>query len=393
MTYRKYVMKRHAIHSLVTVLGYAAFGCGLMYTLVGCSHKYVTPRSEVIAEAQSQGLTLPSAEQDRELFFKRDTMNSQRLLAFLAKRTSDRSVGSDYRLGANDEVEINVFDVPELNLALKVRDSGFITLPLIGAVKAIDQTESELQDTLKKRLVTYIKDPQVSVFISKYGSQHVAVIGAVKEPGSIPLEKGSNSLVELVSEAGGLTEKAGGYITFIPAEVTGLNVASDVEARAKLSLASYETDRYAESGIEIPIDKVLGTRGGIPLEIPVRGGDMVIIPEAGVVTVDGEVQDRGAHNLGQRMTLLGALAAARGITYAAKVDEVEVIRDAGENQKARLIVNLDKIAHGEDRDITLRDGDIVVVPSDYGRKLRQDTYESITGIINFGVGGQYNVGR
>lgn len=39
----------------------------------------------------------------------------------------------------------------------------------------------------------------------------------------------------------------------------------------------------------------------------------------------------------------------------------------------------------------LRNGDLVKVPSDTSRRLRQDTYEMVGRVINFGVGGQVNV--
>jgi polysaccharide export outer membrane protein len=171
-------------------------------------------------------------------------------------------VDANYRIGTNDEVEVNVFDVAELNLTQKVRDSGFLSLPLIGAVKAVGLTEGELQDEIHQRLSKFIRDPQVSVFISNYGSQNVAVLGAVQKPGTYPLQKGQNSLLELVGRAGGLTERAGGFLNFVPYEVSGLAASNDVEARAKLSLASYDQSKLKGSGVEIAMDKVLGTGGG-----------------------------------------------------------------------------------------------------------------------------------
>lgn len=127
------------------------------------------------------------------------------------------------------------------------------------------------------------------------------------------------------------------------------------------------------------------------MEIPVRGGDMIVVPEAGKVMVEGEVSKGGSFDLAQQMTLLGALAAAGGITYAAKVDEIEVVRAAGLQEKVHLVVDLAKVARGEERDPRLRNGDIVRVPSHSGRRLTQDTYEAITRIINFGVGSTYNI--
>ena len=92
-------------------------------------------------------------------------------------------------------------------------------------------------------------------------------MGAVEEPGTYALKKGANSVVELIGEAGGLTELAGNFLHFIPAELSGMSGANSVEARARLSLASERLVGRADSGIEIPVDSVLGTGGGIPLDI------------------------------------------------------------------------------------------------------------------------------
>ena len=350
------------------------------------------PRSEIRAEASREGLTLPEAAEERTRFFEEEEVQQQRLIALIKTRAEGSYRDPNYRIGGGDELEINVFDVPELNLNARVRESGFVSLPLVGGVKVLGMTEQEIVDELKKRLGTYVRQPEVNVFISHYGSQKVAVVGAVRKPGTYSLKKGANSILELVSQAGGIGEKAGSFVNFIPAEVSGVSAANDVEARARLALAAEESVVNQNTGIEIGLDRIMGTSGGIPLEIPVRGGDMVIVPEAGKVMIEGEVEKAGAVELGQQMSLLGALAAAGGITYGAKIDEVEVIRDLGsKDAKGHLIVNLEQIAKGEERDIRLKNGDIVRVPSDSGRRMTQDTWETITNIMNFGVGGNVNL--
>jgi len=362
--------------------------------LTGCSGRgFIKPRSQVIKESQSSGIPVRSIEEERALFFESEHVQRKRLLTLIRKRANSELRDRSYHLGPFDEIELNVFDVPELNVTATVRQSGYLSLPLIGAVKAAGLTEAELQEELRRRLAAYVRNPQVSIFISHYGSQKVAVIGAVRKPGTYSLKKGANSLLELISQAGGVSDKAGNFVIFIPAELSGINAANDVEARAQLALASVEPGEARDSGIEIYLDQVLGTSGGIPLEIPVRGGDMVVVPEAGKIMVEGEVQKAGSYDLSQQMTLLAALAAAGGITYGAKADEVELVRDLGPDKQARLIVDLQKIGTGEQKDVRLRNGDIVRVPSDAGRRLTQDTFEGLTKLINFGVGGHVNLAK
>jgi polysaccharide export outer membrane protein len=360
----------------------------------GCATKAITkPYSETIAEAESAGVKILSVTEQRELFFSGEKDNKTRLEAIISARNDGNTKDPNYRIGPRDELEINVFDVAELNLQnLRVQESGFISLPLIGGVKVTGKTESELREELAKRLASYVKSPQVSVFISHYGSKKIGVMGAVDKPGMYPLKKGDNSILEMLSEAGGVNARAGNLVFFVPAELAADNQKSSETPRAMLSSAILSSrSAKGQMGIEIYLDSILGTTGQLPVDVPVRGGDMIVVPEAGRVVVDGEVDKPGSFELGSRMSLLGSLAASGGITYSAKVDEIEIIRDVGASERAHLIVDLEKIARGDDTDIRLRNGDIVRVPSDRGRRVAKDTFDGITRIINFGVGGTVNL--
>ena len=370
--------------SLVVILASIATGC--------VSKGITKPRSEVIAAASNNGQEMTSIEDERDQFLEQDKKQQQRLLVVLEQRSKAGMRDANYRIGAQDEVEINVFDVPELNLTTKVGQSGFISLPLVGGVQALNLTEIELQQELAKRLSSYVKRPQVSVVVSHYGSQKIAVLGAVSKPGTYPLKKGTNSIVELIGEAGGVTDKAGNYLNFIPVEISGVSATNDIEGRARLAFESHSGQHDAAKPIEVSLDAVMGTSGGIPLEIPVKGGDMIIIPEGGKILVEGEVQTPGAFELGQRMTLLGALAASGGITYGANLDEIEVVREASAKEKLHLVMSLEDLSSGKYPDVRLRNGDIVRVPSSSGRRMTQDTFEGISKMINFGVGGSVALG-
>jgi len=357
----------------------------------GCAQRsFSYPRSQIIENADSQGTPIPTIVADRESFFRDQESNQTRVVALIKRRSGSDMQDANYRIGPADELEINVFDVPELNVTAKVRQSGFVSLPLIGAVKVVGLNEGEVVDAISHRLAEFVKRPQVSVFVSHYGSQKVAVLGAVRTPGNYSLKKGANSISELISEAGGLSDKAGNQLNFVPSEITGIGADNDIESRARLALGTQSAAVLRGAAIEIPLDQVLGTAGAIPLEVPVRGGDMIILPEAGKLMVEGEVQRIGSVDLTRRMTLLSALASSGGITYGAKVDEVEVIREI-DGRKVHLVLDLTKLATGEEKDVLLRNGDIVRVPSDTSRRLTQDTFDGLSRIINFGIGGNYSV--
>lgn len=362
-----------------------------MYSF-GCAVRPETkPRSTVIEEARDRGVYLSSIDEDRALFFDRDKKQRSRLIDLITQRA--RAQGGDggsdyYRVGVGDELSLFVFDVPELNVTVKVDENGFATFPLLGAINVAGRTLKEVEAGLGEQLPKFIRDPQFRISIAEYGSQLVSVMGAVKEPGAYPLKRGSNTVLDLIGEAGGINERAGNFVQFVPAELSGMGSSISAEDRAKLALRSLEGDSSKDLSLEVPIASILGTSGGIPVQIPVRGGDMIVVPEGGFVTADGEVQKPGRVELSRGMTLLGALAASEGITYSAEVNEIELIRRYGNSDVVHYVVNLEQI--GEDplmRDVLLKSGDVIRVPSNSGRKLSQDTFRGISNLINFGVGG------
>ena len=371
----------------------ALFALGLLFIFSGCVHRVKTPPySEVMKEARSRGVELPSLAEERAAFFAGYDVHKERLIVLINERARESEIQREYRLGPADEITISVFDVPELNLTVQVREDGTLSLPLVGLIQAEGMTEVALLNEVRKRLSGYVISPQLSLYVSTYGGHRVAVVGAVRQPGRYPLKKGANTVLELIGEAGGLTDKSGNTLSFVPAEAGGFSNVNDIETRTRLALSMDAPAIDKSSAIELYLDQVLGTAGNVPVEIPVRGGDMIIIPESGKVMVDGEVAKVGAYELGRNASLLGALAAAGGISYGAKIDEIEIIRHTGGERPHRLVVDLSRIYTGEERDYRLRSGDIVKVPSDSGRRMTQDTFESISRLINVGVGGTFRLG-
>lgn len=111
----------------------------------------------------------------------------------------------DYRIGPDNTLKISVYREDELNRDVRVSSDGFISLPLLGKVKAGDFTVSELENKLTKGLKKYLKHPQVTVFIKEYST--ITVTGQVKNPDSYPL-KGELTVIEAIALAKGFTKIA-----------------------------------------------------------------------------------------------------------------------------------------------------------------------------------------
>ena len=109
----------------------------------------------------------------------------------------------DYRIGADDLLEIQVFGVDQLTRTVRVNSRGQISLPLVGTLQMGGLTAGEAERLLVTKLAeNFLQDPQVSLFIKEYTSQRVTIEGAVNKPGVYPL-RGPTTLLQSLAVAGG----------------------------------------------------------------------------------------------------------------------------------------------------------------------------------------------
>ena len=299
-----------------------------------------------------------------------------------------------YRIGAGDLLEINVFDLAEMNRKVRVSSSGFIQLPLIGAVKAMGLSEAELASQIVARLTkSFMQDPQVDVFVEEYKSQQVAVTGSVAKPGLYPLTRERYSILDMLSEAGGLTKEAGAVIEFIPADGGRRSAAFEVaSAGGRIPLTRMSAEHGVDpvaAGDHISIDLNDLLRGGNrhALNLPVVAGDVIFVPEAGSFTIEGWVDKPGTYQLTRTTTVLASLSAGGGSLFPSRLGRVEILRTSRSDQVGReiLLVDLNAIRAGQEADLPLRSGDIVRVPAWKTLMLPWGAYTFVRSLISIGA--------
>jgi polysaccharide export outer membrane protein len=158
---------------------------------------------------------------------------------------------SDYRVGAQDLLEISVFGVDSLNKTVRVNSNGQITLPLIGGVQAGGHTIPELEQEIAAKLSkSYLQNPQVSVFVKEYTSQRITLEGALKNPGIYPIT-GKTTLLQSVALAGGLDPLAdlGGVVVF--RQVKGKKMAAVFDMRKLRSGQMADPQVYGDDMIVV----------------------------------------------------------------------------------------------------------------------------------------------
>jgi len=90
-----------------------------------------------------------------------------------------------------------------------------------------------------------------------------------------------------------------------------------------------------------------------------------------VVTVDGQVVEPGLYPVTNQMTLMRAIASAKGVSEFAKLSDVVVLRTVNGHQMAALY-NLSAIRRGAYADPQIYAADVIVVGDSPARRLFRD---------------------
>jgi polysaccharide export outer membrane protein len=114
----------------------------------------------------------------------------------------------EYRVGPNDLLQIDVFQVEALSREVRVNSNGEVAMPLIGMVAVQNLSAHEIESLLKARLQErYLQDPQVVVTVKEYTNQRVTIEGLVKKPGVYSF-KGDATLLHVLALSQGEHELA-----------------------------------------------------------------------------------------------------------------------------------------------------------------------------------------
>lgn len=212
-----------------------------------------------------------------------------------------------YRLGAGDQLRIQVWTTPERKvsedtplsqpaLGPVVDETGHFFYPFVGEIQASGRTVGQIRAELTEKLQDYLRDPQVEVAVEEYRAHRVTITGVVETPGLTVLTNVPLTLVDLLNAA-------------------GTNPRSDL-SRVKLR----------RNGTEYVVNAQLFLDKGKTRQNPVLlPGDIIYVPELrdNQVFVFGEIQttavplSHGEQSLTEILAKVGGInrqrANARGV--------------------------------------------------------------------------------
>jgi polysaccharide export outer membrane protein len=279
--------------------------------------------------------------------------------AFVAAAEDPKPAGSgpaaaNYVLGPDDEINIHALHASEIaDKPFRVDSTGYITVPMIGRVRAGGRTVEQLERELTSSLGSYIREPEVAVRVTEFKSQPVSVLGSVKTPGVYHL-RGRITLMEVLSAAGGLEPDSGGTV----------NITRRSECGA-VPVDNARTDPSGHFSIgEVKLKPLMEAQNPAN-NLLVCANDVLVVPRAKLVYVIGEVHKPGGFVLRDResVSILEALSMSEGLLRTAGAKNARILRaQAGQAQRQEIPVNVNQILAGKAEDVKLRPDDILFVP-------------------------------
>jgi polysaccharide export outer membrane protein len=283
--------------------------------------------------------------------------------------------GSTYELGPEDTLLVHVKDEPEiLDGPYQIDLDGNLVIPEIGTIHAAGMSVEAVSNVITERCRRILNSPVVRVSIAEYRSQRVSVLGAVGTPG-VQQIRGRKTLYEVISEAGGLKQDAGGTIQ-ISRRVQ--------EGPLPLPKAQIDSSGRFETA-EVDVDALMRAQSP-QANISVRPNDVITVPKAELVYVLGAVHRPGGFELTEKqsMSVMQALSLAQGAERTAKTSRARILRGGGEKSaRTEIPLDLNKLLAGKLPDVMLQPNDILVVPNSSAKSA---SYRALEAIVNTGSG-------
>ena len=139
-----------------------------------------------VGRYQSQPLVVPILSSlDRSV----DVGNQQFRGAADVRQDDLEPSKNDYSIGRNDLVSISITDLVAPNVETvrtnRVSESGMVSLPIVGQVKAAGLTEAQLEQSISKAYAdaNVIQHAQVSVSVTEARARTFSILGSVAAPG------------------------------------------------------------------------------------------------------------------------------------------------------------------------------------------------------------------
>ncbi len=226
---------------------------------------------------------------------------------------------SAYNLGPDDVLSISVYGDTNLKTETRVSEDGRIIFPLIGSIEVGGKSSFELEEAIATRLIKggFVHEAQVNVMVLEHVSQHISVLGYVKNPGRYPLNSNS-TVIDSIAMAGGVQEMGG-------SKVVVTRTVNGGTQKQELNLQD-----YLETAQSI-----------VPFKM--QQGDVVYVTKADMFYIYGEVLKPGEYRITPTISVVKALSMGGGLTLRGTENGIIIKRNDAKGDLLEIDTKLNDV--------------------------------------------------
>lgn len=239
-----------------------------------------------------------------------------------------------YEVGIGDQIRVKLTGSLELDATLVVDNTGFITLPRVGAIQVAGVRKAELQAVIGKAIARLYTGYSLHVYTGALRTISIYVVGHAARPGAYRVPA-TSTLINALYASGG-PSPAG-------------------------SLRAIRLMRQGKQASSFDFYDVVA-QGSTVGDSSLRNGDVLHIPPAGGrVALLGAINQQAIFELpAQGTSLAKLLQLAGGLPAVARIERITVDRiDHQKPEAPKQVFSLD--LRSTDAEFLLQDGDVVTV--------------------------------
>jgi polysaccharide export outer membrane protein len=232
----------------------------------------------------------------------------------------------DYRVGVNDELNVDFFYQPGFNRTVVVRPDGKITLPIKGDFAAAGLKPLELASSISETYGDILNKPTITVTVNKYSSKITELQKAITNA-----PRGQAKLVTVGPDGN----------IYLPL-LRGMKAAGRTIDELKDAIVLEYRHDFNNLNVSVLIETLAGNR----------------------TFVFGEVQRPGPLVMAKPMTVLQAIAMVGGVLTTGSLGKVKILYWDDKNQPVIRTVNLKNAMHSlrVEEDIIVPNNSVIFVP-------------------------------
>jgi polysaccharide export outer membrane protein len=177
-----------------------------------------------------------------------------------------------YLLQPGDQIEVFVYRQPDFTRKTVVRPDGYISLPLLGDIKAAGKPPRDLAHEVSEAYSQRLRNPEVTVMVDNAQEPMVYVVGDVAAPRAVPLRQ-VKTVAQAIAQAGNAVRTA----SLSSVSVIRLNRDGVLEA------LTVDADGFNQPEVYMALQNMT-----------VMANDLVVVPESYRGQVVRTVQDINA---------------------------------------------------------------------------------------------------